>query len=743
MIEKNQLKAEGLAFGRALQAALRTVMMYSVDHPAADRVLGLAYASLNTLLKHTKDFTFGFLNQRVQLNNLLTADASLGYLEAEFTKRGVGSVCFLAGIPLRGFKRGIALLSTKPSAIEEKGGIRRFIEQNPIEGMRIQRSAKQPGESEDTVLGIDSQSFRTAQAILESDVRTAGSSLDLLLHSGGPGVATTPAATLAFASDATRAALSDPGGELSAPINALAQMLAELKPDSLLGVLPREKQSSLRGQSTQEVAVNVVEDVAVEWAVERLKSCPSGPGARQVEEEVLLALLRGLKATQVAERLLQKLARLIAEAGLPPEVYERIRQGVAWYMLSREEKHAQLMCLKRYSDHEFRRLINYILEMMAEGRTEEALEVAKHYLSFLGAPPAPAEELTRLPELVRAIAGLQTLDFMRMLAGCLYKELLRETPFEPTAHTLVAKCLSGLAQNAGHYEDFETVHKIAVEVNRCLTKDSVRHSACCAEALRNLLKAESVARLVELDLEKRDNPAWGRTVVSLLKLLGPQGADTAFQFLEVEPSAPNRMRLIRLIGQLGTSAIEATRKRLAHEKWYVVRNACFVLGELGDPELPRQLGAALQHKDPRVQQAAVMAIIKCNAPGRAAALAGALTSFQERIRETALEELTFLKDPGAVEGLERFIFLPSGGKSAHVERAVQILAATPSELAVGVLGKVLADSKQPPSVRKTALVTLSHSPLALAQRTLIDFVRAAPADPLAVECRKVLGLGGS
>jgi HEAT repeat protein len=743
MIEKNQLKAQGLAFARAMQAALRTVMMYSVDHPAADKVVQQAYGTLNTLLKQTKEFTFGFHNQRVQLNNLLTSDSSLGYLEAEFSKRGIANISFLAGIPLRGFKRGMALLSTKPSVIEEKGGIKRFLEHNPIEGMRFQKAAKAPGQTEDTVLGMDSDSFRTAQAILEADMRVGGSSLDLLLQSGGPGGGFTATQGLEFGTRATREALGDAAGDLRGPVEALARMLAELKPDSLLAAMPPSKQGELSGRPALEVATDVVEDVAVDWAVERLKSCPAGPEAKQAEEEVLQALLRGLKATQVADRLLRKLARFIKEAGLPDDVYERLRQGVAWYSLSREEKRAQLLQLKRFGEQEFRRLINYALEMMGEGRVEEALEVAKYYFACLDSIPTEerAEEYARMPNLLRAIAGPQTLEFMRSVTGRLGKDFLDDKQKDGTCHRLLASCLSGLAQNAGNHEDFETVQKIGLQLSRSLAKDNVQHAECCGVALSALVAPTGVARLVELYLEKREDPLWARTVSSLLKLLGPQGAETPLQFLEVEASGPNRMRLIRLIGQLGPAAIEPARKRLAHERWYVVRNACFILGDLGDPDLPKQLAGALKHPEGRVQQAAVTAMIKCNVPGRGAALAGALIDLQERLKETALEELTFLKDPAAIDGLEQFV-ARQAGRPNLIERAVQVLAATSSERAVEVLGKVLADTKQLPSVRKAALTCLSHSPFSLAQRTLIDFVRSNPNDPLAVECRGFLGLGG-
>ena len=118
-----------------------------------------------------------------------------------------------------------------------------------------------------------------------------------------------------------------------------------------------------------------------------------------------------------------------------------------------------------------------------------------------------------------------------------------------------------------------------------------------------------------------------------------------------------------------------------------------------------------------------------------------LLSLEFECLSADIDESSELKDPAAIDGLEQFV-ARQAGRPNLIERAVQVLAATTSERAVEVLGKVLADTKQLPSVRKAALTSLSHSPFSLAQRTLIDFVRSTPTDPLAVECRGFLGLGG-
>lgn len=168
MIEKSTLKAQGLAFGRSLLGAIRTAAMYSIDHPTVEKVLQQTYACLNSLVKQTQRFTFGFLNQRLLVNNLLTEDRSLVQLEVEFAKRGIMAVIFTAGITAQEFKRALGLLATKPQIIEEKGGIKIFLEQNPIQGLQIIPARKQQGG--DTVLDMEPESYLIAHGILESQV---------------------------------------------------------------------------------------------------------------------------------------------------------------------------------------------------------------------------------------------------------------------------------------------------------------------------------------------------------------------------------------------------------------------------------------------------------------------------------------------------------------------------------------------------------------------------------------------
>ena len=325
------------------------------------------------------------------------------------------------------------------------------------------------------------------------------------------------------------------------------------------------------------------------------------------------------------------------------------------------------------------------------------------------------------------MAGPQMLEFLRTIAERLFKKLADEKQPDWKWHQEVVNCLASLAQTAASCDDFELVHRIGLNLERSRGRNNARHADCCGRALGDLLTPGAAERLVELYLEKRDDLGWARIVAPLLKWLGLTGAEKVFERLEKETVASNRMRLMRLFTQLGPARMEAARKRLADERWYVLRNACYVMGDTGDPGLPSQLRAALRHPDVRVQQAAVNAIIRSEAPDRARVLAESLPYLKAHVQEMTLFELTFLKDPRCIEGLEQLILTNKGSNALALERAVRVLATIPSARALEALGKVLFDAGQALPVRKAALEALNRSPFALARRLLAEFAHLAPS----------------
>ncbi len=186
MLDGQQLKSQGLRFARALHMTIKTAVMFTVEHKSVQRPIEQSFQILNHLLKESGQFTFGFVDNQVMLNNLLTSDTTLRHLETEFLKRGIAAVTFEPGLTLGRYKKVITLLAAPTKVIDEGGGILVFLEQNELEGARILPAAKNQKKDEhgDTIIETDSESYILSKQMTEDQgPRDLLDSIDALLES--------------------------------------------------------------------------------------------------------------------------------------------------------------------------------------------------------------------------------------------------------------------------------------------------------------------------------------------------------------------------------------------------------------------------------------------------------------------------------------------------------------------------------------------------------------------------------
>ncbi len=741
MLDKKQLKAQGLRYARSLQIVIRTVVMLSLDHKVAAGPLQASFDSLNNLLKETGRFTIGFVENRIMLNNLLTTDPGLVQLENEFLKRGFGAVTFEPGLTLSRYKAAIGVLAANSKLIEEVGGAKRFLELNPLQGVRIFPAGKNQArtESGDTILETEAENFLLAkQNETYPSFGAAGGhggldALTMLLESaclerpdslgvGGP------SDIMKLIAPTVEAALVDRRGDPEKSCMALAKILQEVSPDLVMSSFPAHKQAELKGAPPEQVASEFVEDTAISWAMQKLATAPTGPEALVVEEDVVRVLVRSLQATRMANRMAAKLSQFVQEHVFPPTTYKKIQDELKWVGLPSKQKHSELMALKRFGTVEFRRLIEHLRDLMKEQQVEEANELAKHYFDSLDGPELFSDELSRGPDLINLMGRVRT-DFAASTAERLCRALLRED-VNQFMHFQVANNLVVLSKNVATYEEFDIILQAGTAMEKSLARDPGAHGKCCTNGLGSLLPSSAVERVVELLMQRRDEAAWLKTAMTLVRWAGQPAIDKMFSMLEKEQTATNRMALMRFIGQTGTAALDSARRMLNHEKWYVVRNACKLLGELNDPELLHFLTPVLQHADERVQQAAITALNKNRVNGRGQVIAENLGAFGPHVQEQVLEELLYLRDPATLAPLSQFIFVDGRGKITASQKAVQAIAANPCEQSLELLANVVCETGLEMPIRRTALQALRKNTSETARRLLNDFATRFPNDPL-------------
>lgn len=710
-VEKMAFKALGQRYGRSLYSAIKMATLFSADHHNSSRPIQQSFDSLVELLKGNSKLTFGFVDERILINHILTSDATLAPLQKEFLKRGIGGVIFEPGLTLARYKRVIGILATSPKAIEAQGGPEVFLEDNQVEGVRIYLAPKaQIRNAEgDTILETDSESLlrQNSKGNGQGPVDLEG--LELLLESAGLDRAQAsgagaggPADILKLVDKTVEVALVDKKGDPEKSYLGLARLLQAIRPDFVLSAFAPEVQGEMRGASNDRVAAEYLENKAADWAAKRLASAPPGAEGLLVEEDVLRVLLRTLEATKTAEQLARKLAQYAKEYALPKNVCDRIQEELRWAGFSYLQKVEKLLQLNRFDRFRFRHLLDCIRALLRRNKTADAVNLANHYFKILDSPPPDlsTEELSRAPELISAMGGLKL--FISTTGARLTKVLVAPA-LNGFLHYQVANALAALSSSAALYEEFELIETWGGALENRVTCDPVAHKDCCGGALTRLLPANLVDRVIELALHQRDDTALQRRASVLLRFMGTIAIDKVFQHLETERNASRRMILMRLISRAGASGLEVVKKRLEHPEWYVVRNATLLLHEMRDPQLCDSLRPVLAHRHDTVQETAVKVLIQSRQPGRALALAENLRYLRGAALEQAFQELGFLRDPAIVPALEDFIYRHHYGDTKKLRLALRTLIAIPGTRSKELVSNMASDDVLDESLRKIAM----------------------------------------
>lgn len=758
MQDKQHLKVQGIRFARSLQTLLKMVNMFSADHKSTSGLMQRTYELLNPLVKQSRCLTVGFVDQRVLLNNILTVEESLKPLENEFLKRGIGAVTFDAGITLTAFRETMACIGANPKVIEEKGGLLPFLEQRKLEFVRIFPASKTDKRNEegDTVLEMGSEEYLISKALSDinsgfsqgidsvlSHMEAAGSFGDanggnrlgtasgsgfggggtgngfgggtgngaVIGHSGSalaPGFSGHVADLQRIAEQKFEAFLKNPEQDPQTAYVELAKMLQTVRPDVVLNNLVSDS-SEGNAARQQELTAEVFEDSALRWAMKKLAIVPAGDDAVIVEEQIFRVLMRSLQATHAATRLAKRLSELAKEYALPPQTLARIEAEVRWLTLTPHQKLCELLAVAHFSSSEFRRCLELIKEFIRQGEPEQAMALGVQYFSIFENPlELELHEVARVPELLRALAGTHG-EFWHAVTDWLTGALVNRK-LNPMLHFQIVNGLATLARIAATYEQFDLVQKVGLALDASTASDPAAHQKCCATAVISLLPPSAVDRITEMFFERRNDSAWMKLAANVLRWAGPDAIERIFIALDSEVVAVNRLALIRLLARVGPSALIPARKRLQRTEWYVVRNACKIIGELKDPELLQHIRPVFGNTDERVQKAALQSIIDSHIPGAASTLAAVLPQLSPVLLEEALYELMFLADPESLPALERCFSSPL--PAALLWRLVSVVAAIQTPEADSLLTAIMNNPALPQNVSGAAKRAMEKRPFA-------------------------------
>jgi len=157
--------------------------------------------------------------------------------------------------------------------------------------------------------------------------------------------------------------------------------------------------------------------------------------------------------------------------------------------------------------------------------------------------------------------------------------------------------------------------------------------------------------LVAYALDKNTDQKDRGKLVQILAYLGDKTANRIMQMLCKEESAANRKLLSEILVRSGTAALKTIYEYLNDDRWYVVRNAVVIMGDIRSQDSLAELSLLLQHDDIRVRRETIRALSKIGGKRAIKILLQTAVAEDQEIRRQAILSLGAMRATAAVPTL--------------------------------------------------------------------------------------------
>jgi hypothetical protein len=136
----------------------------------------------------------------------------------------------------------------------------------------------------------------------------------------------------------------------------------------------------------------------------------------------------------------------------------------------------------------------------------------------------------------------------------------------------------------------------------------------------------------------------------VLSLSGDTGADVLIDNLIGSDISGERRAFLDALRQC-PAAVNSLLHLLSDDRWYVVRNAAWLLGELGSTDADRRLAELMAHREPRVRRAVATALGRLATSRSVLSLLQAINDPSPDVRLQAVQAIAGTRNPRAVPWL--------------------------------------------------------------------------------------------
>jgi HEAT repeat protein len=170
-------------------------------------------------------------------------------------------------------------------------------------------------------------------------------------------------------------------------------------------------------------------------------------------------------------------------------------------------------------------------------------------------------------------------------------------------------------------------------------------------AISQLTSEEMTNYLVTYALAEETEPKTLGTLVQILAYLGDKVAGRIMQMLTTEESALRRKILSDILIRIGPGILPIIHEQLHDDRWYVVRNAVAIVGEIRSQESLAELSLLLQHDEIRVRREAIRAMTKIGGKRAIKILLQTAIAEDQEMRRQAILSLGAIRATAAVPTL--------------------------------------------------------------------------------------------
>lgn len=187
------------------------------------------------------------------------------------------------------------------------------------------------------------------------------------------------------------------------------------------------------------------------------------------------------------------------------------------------------------------------------------------------------------------------------------------------------------------------------------TRSNAKRRDYATQALGELTSSEVASYLIDTLIDEKTEKSSRQTLSKIIAFLRGKLAAPLMEKLANEKQASARKLLADTLIKCGSAAVPVLLAHLDDERWYVVRNAIAILGEIRNQEAPAHLRPLLQHDDLRVQREAIRALTKIGGPMATDILILAAQSTDQDLCRQALLSLGAMRAQSAVPTLRKLL----------------------------------------------------------------------------------------